>query len=396
MSYIVSLGEAIPLLTLLPGNHTQKQKSRDLQNTLGQYFIILNLAMKALKALKKGRLQKFDGLVGENSCQIRAVMVADIFQQLKGSSTLDGYVQQVNGFLASVSKILKNNFERQSFQELLKKEKLELELPQWLFAATLAYQLCITKTSDLGFIKENGVIIRSSNEKTDFSLFTQKLENCPALSKKFLKSIDQLARTTLSRLSVQYVQYAFTSIVNINSLNEEEICLNQLIHAVKDDGNGRSTIPCFAFMDVLLRYARVKKVPIFLSIKIVDPETLELGKNLPFYYQSNGNGYSYLEDFSREPGEQELILMEGYSMGSNKLGEETLTQKLLSLPLEYNILGNDAAHHQYAGDKKDLIRPSFARCEYYREIALKHGFCKENPELCYIDHVYAGTLKERV
>src|SRR5271157_3898330 len=48
---------------------------------LKEYQMLLNAALEAIRYFQQGNLKKFDSLVGENACQIRAVRLALIATQ---------------------------------------------------------------------------------------------------------------------------------------------------------------------------------------------------------------------------------------------------------------------------------------------------------------------------
>ena len=63
-----------------------EKKHIELQKGLKEYQFILKAAALAIANLQQGNLEKFDSLVGENACQIRAIKIA-----LIASKDMDHY-----------------------------------------------------------------------------------------------------------------------------------------------------------------------------------------------------------------------------------------------------------------------------------------------------------------
>src|SRR5579871_1411316 len=66
------------LSELLPYDPSKKING-DLKTSLTEYRLLLKAAKLALKAFQSGELEKFDALLRENACQIRAVKVAMLY-----------------------------------------------------------------------------------------------------------------------------------------------------------------------------------------------------------------------------------------------------------------------------------------------------------------------------
>ncbi len=378
------LGELTPLLNMLPGNHHQVEKKEQLLVKVLNYKLIVNLA---ISALEEG-LNFKDGLVGENACQTRSVMFAEWANESNFVPTVTKYITELKDIDQRLQGLNQKHLTKASLSAFLEKHQLQITLPKIFIAAAMAYQLFITKEWEIKFAfnsVENRIDLIANEKTVPTKLLSFKGSQ---VTKSFVENIDKHSRKLLSLYSIEYVQ----GIVNQLPLDNEVEELKVLAHAVRDDGNGRSAIPCFAYMDILYRHCINKNIPILLKVSSVDPNTLLPGEFIYLYYEVDGGEFKHREDYQNAPQNLGVVVMESYAMGLVHLDNATLKRELLSHPLKENVLGNDAAHHQYAGDKQDKFRPKNVRCEDYRSIALAKGFCKENPRLCYIDHVYADTL----
>jgi hypothetical protein len=70
----------LSLCDLFPYNAFRKTGA-NLKIGLKEYEMILNLVAGALNAISVGDLSKFDPLVGENACEIRAARISIIFSK---------------------------------------------------------------------------------------------------------------------------------------------------------------------------------------------------------------------------------------------------------------------------------------------------------------------------
>lgn len=162
--------------------------------------------VEALFFLKEGKLSLFDGLVGENSCQIRAAMILDLYIQKDSNEIMECvnqlvYIQQELKDL-DLPNLIKSNI---SLMEILEENQLKLFFPKSIIATALSYLLTITKSSKLEFTRniETGHVLTTLCEDTH----QKSLNNTrPNLSLKSANTLDKTARKMLSELSIRYIQ----------------------------------------------------------------------------------------------------------------------------------------------------------------------------------------------
>jgi hypothetical protein len=386
------LNGEVPLLNILEGNHQLAKQPSELKKNCEQYKCLVKLVMAALEKLKTQELQYFDPLVGENACEIRAVMFADLAQNASIAQNITTHLLELKNKIEKLEAFTKViPLQKMSFAKMLENQGCEVTLPKIFVAATLAHVLTVTKVSRIEFVlnKSESCLEMRVREKTKFNL-TIPGEN---VEEAFAKKIDKTARKILSQYSVEYVQ----AVAKELPLNEKIEDQRKCIATAHQDGNGRLTIPCFAYMDLLLRHSLLRRIPILLKVSSVDPQSLKPGKAISFFYEVKNAAYELSNEATLiNFPQQAIIVIEGFSMGAEYLDNQTLKQKLQAIPLKEIVLCNEAAHPQYAGDKHDTERPSNKRCEKYKEIAQKKGLCKKNALLCYMDHVHVDTLARQL
>ena len=403
--------EPVPFLDICPGNPSQVQKQDVLRSQLKNQAALLDWVLQALRQLQAGNLHMMDGLVGENACQIRAMMFADLCSQPQSQDEILKAIQKVQEVQARYASADISK-KQMSMNEVLSHNHLQFSLPKFLLAASTAYILWVTKISTLS-IKTNAgdnsrfVLIESS---TDNSLLIKPEERTTKKNSKgemvvkgtlFSEKVDKIARQKLAEYSVDYIQQLAAQLPE----NEENKELQRFVNGsyVKYDESGRPTIPCFAFMDIINKSAIQRKIPILLTVKRIeldenitnaDPDRYPFGEMTSQFYKVVNGDYVYQKEtpLPNTP----LIVMDGYAITSRKI--QDIQAQLQDIPLKDNVLGNDAAHPQYPRsikwDKEKGLEST--RWEDYLKIAKDKGFCRENSSLCFIAHVYPDVYRHQL
>lgn len=429
MIFYTPLGKLMPLLEIYPCNASAPQNSKQLGIAVKNYTVIVDIALRALNELLSGNPVAFDGLVGENACQIRAAMFADLTNQIATRQTVRKTVESNVKRLAEIQdglrtiKLTTDKKAQMSLEKLLMEKNLTIDLPPYMLSAILAYVLTITKIqADTVFCFESAKIIkRRAPDKTDYSLLSAHLYGAKAnrmAIEGLAKKLDGTARTLLSRMSVSYIQEEASLV--------QDIHLQAIVNTknVMRDGLGRSCIPCFAVLDVVLRRSLVKQTPILLKVTRIDMKTAKKvdNKQLALLYRPVKDGTSYevakggtklLEEalpsllkaivdiiaeyapntkakFNAEAG----IVIEGFSIGDYIADDlEVFLKKLASRQISDLILANAARHPQYPGNLKALDPPiDGVRREQYMKLAIDQGIGEAVPSILDIDHIYCDTL----
>src|SRR5260221_3645269 len=81
-----------------------EKKGSDLQKGLKEYQFLLKASSHAIQYLLDGHLEKFDALVGENACHIRAIKIAMI--ATKDKANFVGLKQKIEKVSAAIEALL--------------------------------------------------------------------------------------------------------------------------------------------------------------------------------------------------------------------------------------------------------------------------------------------------
>jgi hypothetical protein len=303
---------------------------------------------EALRFFTQGRLEEFDALVGEQACQLRAMIITTMYedhvQQIKdGTFTLDILSQDVCTFLLLVYFLTK-------FKQPLpvgQKQSLDIQAIQMFLGLSLK--------------GTNNVIGAARTWVADYSV--KHLNFLLETKLSHLKELAPLARQTYSLhyrrmvgcyLSLVFLYYeAFASnrpivIKIIGKLNEEKIPVTIVYTPSIQHPYGYQLMPAQAFSD----------------------------------YQ-----------------DRSVIVLEGDS----GCGGDELIQKIAAHPLGLLrvIRANGAQHAQFPG--LNTVSYDFSKTPVFGqgywealEIAHKEGYSLENPSTFLIRHIYGNLLRHEV
>lgn len=287
----------------------------------------------ALKAFIQGEYEKFDGLVGDTACHMRAAKICDLAEQPSTEPWSDfDCAFLVNSYFLNGTKRLMP--QGHTFQE---------------------------STDDALGMKQFG--ISSKNKTSEIRTHAQKV---------------------LSQSSVEYVQaQAKPALLPFVSGSFE----------LQDD-RGRSLIPCYFSMKILLKKPRY----ILLKCKQVGKEVSDEAKILyapRFQRRSPYIPIPISPDMAKIPA----MVIEGYCFASAGTGGTSLEDRIKRIPLKTILLANAAQHAQYAGGYKyqSIPFPPNEEKQQRKFIAMQQaaeelGCSQTNPTLFCVDHVFCSRI----
>ena len=363
------------------------RKGAALRKGLEEFRFLLLVSIEALNCLKEKDLERFDALVGENACQIRAIKIAIIASE--DLSYLDGLIQQLVHSLQATDQVLSESINSLmqsgvSLKEVIEKNSLDVVINE-------DAMFCI-QSFVLTEMKED-----VSDESTSMTLWKQersvpaKLQGfAPDISINFIRNFSNRIRKLLSDSSVLFVKKAA-----LYSENEKLFrCLseNVLIH------NDRSCTPMFWTYKAVLATAQKRGVPIIFHVKFT--------RNLNGIYHVFGEEYFFFSPCQRTggylkgyPNEEDLgkaaCVVEGVALLQtvSKKEKNRWNMTFNSTSLFDVILSGAADHRQYP-----CLQPSFPICDpefqQYQRLAVENGFSIVNPRTFFIQHVYPSLTKK--
>lgn len=398
------LFEKISLLDLLPQSKEMKiKKIQDAEKILMEIEKILDLYNDYKNKVLIKKFGEFDPLIGENSCQIRAYMLYNLF--MDGSyNNLINLVIKMSYAVSSAQKKIKSlrirlketkmDFSENKFTDksnidlgcFLYANDLIFDFPEDIYISFLIYFLSrYTINNNEGI--HTGIDYKKMNEELDFS-------------KNLSRRLIHKYQVYISKISCQYVRGLAEE---IKMKHPEYLSVfDVLIHR---DDDGRYVIPCYFSMDILLKHMALNTALILIQTDTDDTKQDEI-----LLFELNEKK-SRLCNFDKIPSNIPCVVFKGISSISFT-GNSKLKDRLLQLDLKQLLLGSTARHPQFPGKNLDHLKanPFSSRLfdnldlnqinslklieENYlnmRDWALIQGCCLEQSETFFATHIFCDN-----
>ena len=371
---------------LLPYD-TAMKKYGCLRKSLKEYQSLLTAFLEAIDSFRASDLEKFDGLVGENACEIRAVWMATI--ALNESVDIDTLYGLILAVLKKIDMLLAPSsidllmLSAVSLKDILEKEKLDLFLTNDEMAIVLAYLLAEMKIVKNAGEQRNSLYILEVSDPKKFIRFGD-------VTISFATKLLGRIRRMLATASVQFVRshaYRFQDQPLIKMVSEEFTVL-------------QNTLPCtpmFWTYKTILRAAQEEGVPLVIHAKFIEKNRdgyAVISEDSMIFESRNG---SFVEVGAENIDlEKPACIVQGLVCNEN--GQSLTKAEWKELIRETSvidvILAGAADHRQFPDEKLDANIEQLQDSEYesYKAMAKRNGFSDENPTTFFIQHVYAACI----
>lgn len=360
----------------------------ELQNGLNEYQLLLNALLQAIKYYNAGKLEKFDSLVGENACQIRAIYIAWLATKKLNFSILQDQILLILDKLNSIShKRLPELFrKRKSLAFLLESEHLLLKLSREELFLVQSFLLSEAKK-----MQPNNHIISSLLIRDEVDL--QKIKLFGNVTTNFVKNLIKRLRMQLSLDSIHFIRKLAQNTSN-----------NHLIRMTSDEfikiHNHCFCIPCFWTFKSILTMIHNEKIPIIVHVNFMFEEnegkyryvnetflifkTMRLNNSNSILIETN------LENFDLN---QPAMIIRGIAVITGSMMNcSSWRQALSKYTLDEIILATAADHRQYPESRHNekINELEDSEFEKYRHLAKTGGFSLDNPRTLLMNHIYAS------
>ncbi len=360
------------LSELLPYDPSKKMNG-NLKTSLTEYRLLIKAAKLALNAFQCGDLEKFDALLRENACQIRAVKVAMLYPKCLESiqPKLEKAEQKIEALFESMDSLMKKGI---SLKSLLEEEDFDVSLTSSELFLIESYLLCVAK--DVLPAKPSAPLQR--NEETN----EKKLNEIEkTVSGGFVKNLVEKARLLSSAASVDFVreQAQFLEDSKLQKMCSEEFTVKF---------KKMPCVPMFWTYKTLLTSAQKKGVPLLITAKVKENDWESV------FFKPGSSGQYEESVLSSEDLSKPAIVVEG-AICADPLPSKEQWKAAIAAQNIGVILAGAADHRQYPDSKEDRIVEILNDQEFeeYKKMAKSKGYALENPSLFFIQHVYASTVK---
>lgn len=327
----------------------------------------------------------FDPHVGETACQIRAgLYLFMINKKINTQVILDRIFflkELIKQIIAAANNVVMHKNNSESIEDIITNNNLDFKISHDEIFLCTSYILTIFKDMI------NRDIYVSSDR------LSAKLKISKKLSKKIIYKFQKII--------------SFTSCLFINFIcqkNKHNI-YNQinLTKMIKIDDNSRFVYPCFLYSRYIFEYIAYLNISILVKYNKIDGEII-------FYKTINSKG-SFINKLDEHINYNKECLVVHCCRKSTYLSSIDLLNNLDSFGIHNILLMNMAAHPQFSGERLSVFANQLFPENHkltllekeinndflnFRDNAKIYGFCKENPELLLVEHIFFDKIENQI
>lgn len=372
--------EASFLSHLLPYDPEIKV-GKKLENGLREYLLLLIATEEAMQAFLEGELNKFDPLVGENSCQIRAIRMALI------ASKISFDIMNVLGRVGMSKKFILDLIESVEDPSICSKS-----LKHFL----KCYNLDIPLNEDAVFLIKSYILskVKVGEESQDLRkkerTVSKKIKEFTPVGSTFADDLIRFLRQKLSKSSSSFIQ-------KVSACPLLDSCIEDIIREFTALHKGLHITPFYWMTKVFLHHAQVSKIPIVVLAEqfAQDLENQVLEKTTLFFRPSS-SGYQLTSRDHLSLDEPIIVFIVASCRNASDFPSlEDWERDLTELSLEDLVLACNAAHRQCPDPVIDQLLKEIEDEEflYHLEKSQEWGCHMENPSRFILRHIYCDHLK---
>ena len=359
---------------------------------LKEYQLLLNAALEAARQFQQDNLERFDSLVGENACEIRAVRLALIAtQKLVDGCSMQQRIADALEALQQLSpkKIDSLMLNKISLQEVLSNEKLTVSLtPEEVF---LIQSFLLTESKE-DF--ENDLALTLLFKQ---AAVPKKLKQYGDISSTFSYELVKKLRKDSSLDSVNFIRTAADTF-------DDELLQDMLSDKFTMLHHNCTCLPMFWANKPLLFLMLKEKIPLILHVKAlkgIGEDKYVLIKETCLCYghceHKTAGGFVEIPQ-SKLDSSRPSIVFQGVVIDEDAekdCFEEKWKNAMRSHQMADMILASAADHRQYPDSEWDQLICSLNDKEYqhYKNLSDRSGFSLKNPTLFFVQHIYTAQPK---
>jgi hypothetical protein len=355
------------------------RKHKQLQIGLNEYQMLLRASLEAIDHYSARRLERFDSLVGENACQIRAVQLALILKHNRVDTRL--LQIQINQALADIDLLLEQKTiqsimqESSSLQDVLIRENLIIGLKEEERFLILNFLLAEAKDSPQTI---DLVVRRQATPK--------HLKRFGIVSSNFVEHLVNRLRKHLSIDSVKFVR-------NMSQKQSNELMVSDaftLRHI------NCACIPMFWTYKTLLQTLEDENISILLHAKFIKVDKqgeYVIDREICLNYNEG-----QFTEITAAPIDLQspAVVFHGAALVNDDYSIKNWLQSLNNYSINDIILACAADHRQYPNPELDSAIILLENSEYnhFKKLAQANGFALQNPTTFFIHHVFTELPKK--
>jgi hypothetical protein len=366
--------------------HPSERNNSQLKKSLLEYKFLVTALDQAIFHFEKGNLEKFDSLVGENACQIRAVKIAKL-----AGTELD-FCEIKEQIIAISEKI-----------DVLMEGELLSDIPCKEFSLEQVinhYDLDVDLSKDQMFLIQAFLLseMKAPQDKDTHSLLRidksspTRLRALGEITSSFSFNLGRKLRRLLSEASVKFVKELAWNLGDVTLLDAVSD------HNIYFHNDAWPCLPMFWTYEILLKTCLKEGIPLILKAKFLKPD----GKNYQFleeetlFFKSvkGSNNFSLVqpENTFLELKKPACVISGTVVVNDSQHCKVRWKEKMLNYGILDAILAGAADHRQYPNPNR-RIEIEDSKFRWYLEMAKTKGFSLNNPSMFFINHVFSSQVR---
>lgn len=344
---------------------------KDTRKALIEYSLLLQGLIKTIEALEAGKLDKFDALVGENQCQIRALIV--YFSYKPCLESIIHSKEGVRNALDNVEMLLTLPIKNSCvFKSFLESKNLEIHLTGTEALFVELYLLTVIK-DQTGNVSQPLRLQELAPDACKKLEITKKFTEI--LVKKFCKDVSAISSPLLRSLA-----FEFGDTASLEMLAEEYTLSIE----------GRFCPPSFWTIKLMLLAALCNKIGIVLWFKQKSESSEIIKKDVCIYYESNLSKTSLIakSPFLKDAKSPIIVIQTKFR---SKIPHREISYHDIKLNVVDHVAVLGARHRQYLDKRKDILvqETPDASYHYYLNKPIEQQWYDEPSEL----HIFCDLMK---
>lgn len=355
-----------------------------LEGSLKELLFLLDVSLVAFREFDQENFALFDSLVGENNCQIRAVMNCILYYNRKPnfsdvSSRIEQLKAKVESFLSELKQLEEKAF---TLDDLMLFYDLNTDLSYDEVYLIASFLLTVVKEE-----KEPCPTTPYAKKETTRN---QQMKVLGKIGTTFARELVKRLREIISFQTVHFAQSCAKK-HGYKYIDDGKLIPNSLIKQ-----KHLFTLPCYWASRASLKEAAYQKIPIVILAKQMKShlDNKVVAEKKLTYLVNEQRHYNYVDgDEVTIDGPVLNIISYTYEDASNELSTDRWVEKLKQMdPVEY-ILSYTAAHRQYPNRFEGVsieeveADPSY---QYFKEKADVEGHSIEKPHGLFLCHAYSA------
>jgi hypothetical protein len=364
-------------------------RNKGLKKGLEEYQFLVTVLNSALIHFENKDFEKFDSLVGENACQIRAIKLILIASENK----ID--IVPIEAKIKAVKAKLKELLQEKNINALMHSD---MTLKDIVDKEDL--QICLSHEEM--FIFQSFLLTEMKEpQPTILTTFLFKEKSTPKNIKRFTPNISSTFTYCIASKMRRFVAEASVNFIRELALQTKNVHLMKMVSKeFTQSHNSWPCIPMFWTYKILLEIAQKKSIPFIIHAKflIKTGEEFKLkDEELLFFkpapHTKNGP-YILCEPNENDLANPACVIQGIICLDPNKFHCKTKwKEELLKYSIVDIILAGAADHRQYPNPSITIpiYDPEY---EQYKSIANDNGFSINNPTTFFINHVYTKQVEK--